>query len=84
MSQSAEKDAPHCQTCSCASVGYVQQARWGEWQAVCTVPRCGWYASRGNRTRQDAEKMMRGHAAICHPPRIPVCPIPPVKTEENT
>lgn len=53
-------------------VGFVQQARWGEWQAVCTEARCGWTHSKGNRSREDAEKHMRGHAAICHPPRVPV------------
>jgi hypothetical protein len=53
-------------------IGFVRQARWGEWEAVCTVARCGWMFSQGNRTREVAEKHMRGHAAICHPPRIPV------------
>ena len=79
--RSGEQEAPHCTTCACAAVGYVQQARWSEWEAVCTVSRCGWRQSRGNRTREDAERHMRGHAAICHPPRIPVRRTSPAATE---
>ena len=63
MGDAAEKDA---------LLGYVQRARWGEWEAVCTVARCEWHQSRGNRTREDAEKHMRCHADLVHPPRIPV------------
>lgn len=54
------------------SVGYVQQAKWGEWEAVCTAARCGWRHSRGNRTQTDAERRLRGHASLVHPPKIPV------------
>ncbi len=54
------------------ALGHVQQTKWGEWQAVCAVPRCGWTFSQGNRTREDAEKYMRTHAAIAHPPAFPV------------
>jgi hypothetical protein len=54
------------------TLGTVQQARWGEWEAVCTVARCGWRHSQGNRTQAAAEKHMRNHAALVHPPRIPV------------
>jgi hypothetical protein len=65
-------DEPHCPTCACAAVGYVRQARWGEWEAVCTIGRCGWHHSMGNRTQADAEKHLALHAALIHPPRTPV------------
>lgn len=70
MADSAENDVP---------IGYVQEANWGEWAATCAVPRCGWTFSQGNRTQADAEQHMRNHAAIVHPPRIPVYRVnPPV------
>jgi len=53
-------------------IGYVQQARWSEWEAVCAIDRCGWTHSQGNKTREDAEASLRSHASLSHRPRVPV------------
>lgn len=60
------------------SIGHVQRASFGEWQSTCAAPHCGWYFGR-SKTQEDAEKRLRGHASLAHPPRIPVRALPPTE-----
>ena len=53
-------------------LGHVRRAGWGEWEAICSAPRCGWRSSQGLKTKEAAEGRLRTHASIAHPPLLAV------------
>lgn len=50
-------------------IGTLHPKPYG-YEAVCSVPRCGW--TLGKQSRVAAEDGLRGHASLSHPPVIKV------------